>query len=333
MAKLYSDLGKTAKSTSFAAISCSSVCPTVVIQSFPRFLWYELLECVLLTHYRCWFLVPLLFLQLPSRYAELLSDDYVDSHKLKIKSNTASGVSYTVEADQPGTGDGIDGQFSLKFPVSGQSVTTKLYTSGTGTAELSLDELGVKGLSATVLAGIGKEIGVGTVEFKHGPIGFTSSYNTVSRALRASLACAYAPTGYDGFFVLGTDGKVAPSEAAMDDLSFGFSYFDGHESECTMHVTDRGTRGMLSYSHHVRDGLSVASQIAYDKVKDAANLTLGGACRLDGLTVVKGKINSNGQLALSYIQDIRSKTRLILSTKFNVTTLDSARVGISLALE
>lgn len=262
-----------------------------------------------------------------------MNDDYIDTHQLKIKSYTASGVSYAVEADQATRGDSIGGQFSVKFPVSGQAVTTKLYTGGNATVELSLDQLGVKGLSATILSGIGKEVALGTVEFKHGPVGITSSYNAIARALRSSLACAYAPKGYNGFLVFGADGKLSSPEESRDDLSLCVSYFDGHESECTLHVSDNGNQGTLSYSHHVRDGFSLASQIAYNKVKDTAKLTFGGACRLDGLTVVKGKIDSDGQLAMSYIQDIRSRTKLILSTKFNVTTLDSARVGLSLALD
>jgi hypothetical protein len=264
----------------------------------------------------------------------LLGDDYVESHKLKVKSSTGSGVSYTVQAVQPGYGESIDGDFSLQFPVSGQKFTAKLFTSGKGTAELKLDTLGVKGLNAALLAGIGKDVGTGTVEFKHGPAAITAIYDLFNKCLTTTAALAIAPQGYAGFFVLGVDGTASTPEFTADKVNFCASFFDGAESECAVHVTDKGSKGMLSYSHHVRPGFSVASQIAYDTAKGgAAKLTMGGACRLDGVTTVKAKIDSAGILSTSYIQEIRARTTLIMSTKFNVTSLDATKVGISLALD
>jgi hypothetical protein len=268
--------------------------------------------------------------------AELLGDDYVDCHKLKIKSNTGNGVTYTVAAERDGATDSdIKADVSLQFPLYERrgTCTTKFFTSGKGTAEIKLDNLGVKGLTTTLLAGVGKDVGVATVEFKHGPVGLTTAYDVYGKAAAASLAAAFAPQGYAGFFVAGVDGVVAGPEFNADRADFALSYYDGAESEATVHVTDKGQKAMLSYSHHVRSGFSVASQFKYDKVKDSATLQFGGAARLDGVTVVKAKIDSHGLCAMSYVQDIRAKTSLILSTKFDVTSLDSAKVGISLALD
>lgn len=252
-----------------------------------------------------------------------------------MKSNTDSGVSYTVAAVQDEPGAQLDGDVSLQFPVYDKlgKVTTKLYTSGKGTAEVKLDKLGVKGLTTTLLYGIGKDVGVATVELKHGPIGVTTAYDMYGKAARATVATAYAPKGYAGFFVAGVDGEVGTTEFNADKTDCCISYYDGSESEATVHVTDKGQKGMLSYSHHVRSGFSVAGQFKYDKVKDSAALTFGGAAQLDGVTVVKAKIDSKGLVGLSYIQDIRERTCLILSTKFDVRSLENAKVGISLALD
>jgi voltage-dependent anion channel protein 2 len=264
---------------------------------------------------------------------KLLGDDYIESNKLKVKSSTASGVSYTVQAEQKGYGENIDGDFSLEFPAAGQKATAKLFTSGKGTAEIKLNSLGVKGLNATLLAGIGKEVGTATIEFKHGPAGLTAVYDTINKCANATAAIAVAPQGYAGYCVVAVDGTVSTPSLTADKLDLCLSFFDGAESECALHVTDKGARSMLSYSHHVRSGFSVASQIAYDKPKESAKLTMGGACRLDGVTTIKAKIDSTGLLSTSYIQEIRDKTTLIMSTKFNVTSLDAAKVGISLALD
>jgi hypothetical protein len=263
---------------------------------------------------------------------ELLTDDYVDSLKLKVKSTASSGISYAVEAEQQTAGDDVGGELHFEIPFQGQKLTTKFFTSGKGTAELKLDNTGVRGLNATLLAGIGKDVAVGTLEFKHGPMGVTAAIDYFGLAGDVSLAAAFAPKGYTGFCVFGLVGKVS-SEFTREKLDFCVSYYDGEESECTLHVNDKATKGLVSYSHHVRPGFSVAGQFSYDQPKESSLLTMGCAMRMDNSTVVKGKVNSRGELAASYIQEIRAKTKLILSTKFDVTTLDSARVGISLALD
>jgi hypothetical protein len=274
------------------------------------------------------------FVIYPDRWArlELLADDYVESLKLKVKSTASSGISYAVEAEQQTAGDEVGGELYFEIPFLGQKLTTKFYTSGKGTAELKLDNTGVRGLNATLLAGIGKDIAVGSVEFKHGPIGVTAAVDYFGLAGDVSLAAAFAPKGYAGFCVFGLVGKVS-SEFTREKLDLCVSYYDGEESECTLHVNDKATKGLVSYSHHVRPGFSVAGQFSYDQPKESSLLTMGCAMRMDNSTVVKGKINSGGELAASYIQEIRAKTKLILSTKFDLTTLDSARVGISLALD
>lgn len=284
-------------------------------------------------------LTPSRPVRLFSSRLELLNDDYISSHKLKIKSSTGNGVTYTVGAEKDSAADSdINADVSLQFPLYEKrgKCTTKLFTSGKATSEVKLDNLGVKGLTATFLKGIGgKDLFISTAEFKHGPMGMTLAYDAYGKSARGTFAAAFAPQGYAGFFVAGVDGIASTSDGsiAADQADFAVSYYDGLESEATAHVSDKGQKGMLSYSHHVRSGFSVASQFKYDKVKDAATLQFGGAARLDGVTVVKAKIDSHGQCGMSYIQDVRAKTTLILSTKFDVTSLDSAKVGISLALD
>lgn len=269
---------------------------------------------------------------------ELLNDDYITSTKLKIKSSTPTGVVYTVAAEKAPSASEIGADVSIQIPLYDNrgKCTTKLFTSGRTTVEAKLDNLGVKGLTATILKGFGgKDLLTASSEFKHGPIGATAAADVNGQTVRSSLAMAWAPAGYAGFFVAGVDGVAAKGDEGVtaDAADFAVSYYDGAESEATVHVSDKGTKGMVSYSHQVRSGFSVATQFKYDKTKDDASMVFGGAARLDGVTVVKGKMDSNGVCALSYIQDIRAKTTMIFSTKFDVQKLDDARVGFSLALD
>lgn len=198
----------------------------------------------------------------------------------------------------------------------------------------------MRGLSATLLAGSGGKGGDfarASADFKHGPVGLDAAYDVNATKLRASAAYAYAPAGYTGFLVAGLDGVTSKNEAEggvkYEGADLAASYFDGSESEATMHLTEKGRKMMLSYSHHVRPGFSVASQFKYDKEADDATLVFGGAARLDGATVVKAKIDSRGHAACSYIQDIRARTTLVLSANFDLAKMDSANVGLSLAME
>lgn len=254
-------------------------------------------------------------------------------------------MAYTFAAEKASTADApIGSDVSLAFPLPDKrgKLTAKFFTTGKATAELKLDNPGVRGLTATLLAGTGGkggEFATGSADFKHGPAGVHAAYDVQGKKARASAAYAVAPAGYAGFFVLGVDGVVKKNDGEgeqaviADGGDLAASYYDGAESEATAHILDKGRKMMLSYSHHVRPGFSVASQFKYDKEADDATLVFGGAARLDGATVVKAKVDSRGQAACSYIQDIRARTTLVLSAKFDIAKMDGANVGLSLAMD
>lgn len=265
---------------------------------------------------------------------ELLNDDYCFVNKLKVVSKTSDGVSYSVTGCQSAKDNTIDGDVSIKTKIQSATLTTKLLTGGTGTAELKLDDLGVKGLSSKLLAGIGKNVAVGTVEYAEGRVGVTSGFNYFSGpSAYGSLAVAVTPAKFAGYAVLGVESALNTETREPTFVNVAASFFDGKESECTVHVLDKGTKGMVSYSHHVRPGFSVGSQMTYDRGTKDTNLIMGSAYRLDGATTVKGKVDSTGLLALTYIQDIRPKTTLILSTKFSVNNFANSNIGCSLTFE
>lgn len=272
--------------------------------------------------------------------SEILNDDYVDSLKLKIKSTTSNGVVYSVQAEQDKDDAPIDGKFTHEVVTKGTKATTTFYTSGKMINELKVsDRLGVKGLTVKTRAevrpsesGIDQKLGA-NIDFIHGPLAMTLAGDNARRAVPFSMAMAAYPKQLTGYCVAAIAGELQFDESYRDKTSFALSYFDGRESECTLRVGPRSNTAEVSYSHNVRPGLSVAGLIEFDNVKDKTNMVFGGEGRLDGATVVKAKLRSDGQVGLSYIQDVRDRTQLILSTKFDVTTLDSAKIGISLALE
>lgn len=251
-----------------------------------------------------------------------------------MASSTDDGRTFTVTGLANAKSDEINADLAIKQKVQGQTLTTKLFTSGSLTCELKLDKLGVEGLKSTILGGVGKNVGVGSVEYCQGRVGFTAEANYYAGpSVSSSLAVALTSSKISGFGVVGGEVEYDASTKTVSKMNAALSYFDGKESECTLHISDKAKTGMLGYAHQVRPGFSVAGQMKYDMPNSVAVLTMGTSYRLDGASTVKGKVDSTGNLALTYIQTIRPGTTLTMSTSFDVKKLDKAKAGFSVALE
>lgn len=265
---------------------------------------------------------------------KLLTDDYVFTKKVKVASKTDDGFSYTITGAQGAKDESIDAEANAKLKVQGVAITGKLHTtSKEPTVEAKYETKDAQGRKYLVCGTAGRNLGTTYVEYTGGPLGLKIAADLLKSQMAASAALALTNNDYSGFAVVGAEAEYDLVDKQVSKLNYAISFFDGKESECTLHVLDQAKKGMISYSHHVRPGLSVGAQMIYDRASQATSLALGTAYRLDGVTTVKAKLDSQGSLALSYIQDIRSNTKLIMSTKFNTSTFDSAKVGFSLTVE
>ena len=178
---------------------------------------------------------------------------------------------------------------------------------------------------------------LGSVEFQGGPAGLKVVVDSVRSNLYGSIALALTPSKYTGYVVVGAEGLYNYESKELSTQNYAVSYFDGRESEVSLHLVDKMSAGVLSYSHQVRQGFSVGAQmkktIENSEESTPATLEFGAAYSLDGATKVKCKLNSEASLALSYIQDIRSNTTLIMSSSFDLNKLEASKMGLSLAIE
>lgn len=230
--------------------------------------------------------------------------------------------------------DAIDADISAKAKIKAATVTSKLFTgSKKGTVEAKYEIKDEKIGKTSLSTLLGQGIGSSAIEFEGGLVGLKVDADFITRDIASSVAITVSPENLIGFAVIGADGMISLDKREATRADFAISYFDGKESECSLHILDKARKGMVSYSHHVRAGFSVGAQMKYDRDSKATVLAMGSAHRLDGATTVKAKIDSEGTLALSYIQDIRSNTTLIMSSKFDVNKFESAKVGISLCVE
>lgn len=312
--KLYSDIGKVAKSKSpilLGSENTLNVFTNVVSLSAS-------LVCFIVT----------------SRNPELLNDDYIYAKKLKITSKSDDGVSYTATGVQCSKDDDIDAELSAKYKVHGATLTGKAFTGGKlPTLEVKYETSDSKGRKVALTGLGGRDQCNGNAEIQAGLLGAKIGADVVSSDLQGSLAVAITSEKYSGFMVVGGDGQYSISGSELTKGNAAVSFFDGKESEITVHLLDKMKTGMVSYSHHVRPGYSVAAQMTCEMDTKETAFIFGGAYRLGGGTTVKAKADSGGSMALSYIQDVRADTKLIMSSMFNVKKLDSAKVGISLAIE
>lgn len=265
--------------------------------------------------------------------AELLNDDYVFNTKLKVASSTEDGRTFTVcGGTNVKTGE-IGGDLAVKQKLGSRTLTTKLLTSGAATTELKMSKVGLDGLKTTLLFGVGRKVGVVTLEYEQGAVATTVGADYYGKKVKSSSAVVLSSAKMRGYAVVGGEGVYDVESGTVGGVNGALSYFDGGESEMTLQVMDKGARGKLSYSHCVRDDFAVAAEMLYDREAEAALLTMGAASQLDGATCLKGKLNSNGELALSYVQEVRKSTKLTLSTKFDVKEMKAPKMGLSIAIE
>lgn len=216
----------------------------------------------------------------------------------------------------------------------GATVTGKLQTGAKDPIiEAKYETKDSDGRNYTVAGDFSRNLAKSHVEFISGPLGIKIGADVLASHITGSAAVAISSSQYSGFAVAGAETQYNIADKEVSKLNYALSFFDGRESECTLHVLDQAKSGMISYSHHVRPGFSVGAQVLYVRESAATSLCVGSAYRLDGATTIKGKLDSAGTLSLSYIQNVRPNTTLIMSSKFNTTNFDSAKFGFSLALE
>jgi Eukaryotic porin len=241
-------------------------------------------------------------------------------------------MTYTSTGVQNVKSDALAGDLSLKFsPMAGTTVTSKLFTSGNMTHEAVMERLGVSGLTLTILGGMGsKQVGVGTVEYVTKNAALTSAVDVLS----GPIVHAAVTAGLD-VATVGVEAEYDTKARNFRRYNFAVNYADSKESEATLTVLNKGETGKLAYSHLARPDLSVAGEFLYDRRADAKLLTMGVKYEVDRETTLKGKINSDGLVSTSYIQEIRPGTTLILSQKLDVRNVDKSthKLGLSLVIE
>lgn len=266
---------------------------------------------------------------------EILSDDYdTDEKSVELKTKTENGVTYTTKGVLSGKDNAMNGSLSVKYLVSGMSMTSKLTTGGVFSQEAVLEKTGVKGLKVTALGALGpKQSFELTGEYVIPHVAAVLKANCIGQA-------SLSPS-----MTLGLHGVTVGAQAKMDIATKKFSGVNAvlnycskaNDHEATLHVMGLNTAdktAKFTFSRVISPDYSVAAEFDYSG-GDEKLMTVGTKYAVDSETCLKAKVNTKGMLWCSYAQQIRKNTTLTLCSEMNLKKLDqpTQKFGIALAIE
>eukprot|EP00180_Rhodochaete_pulchella_P003959 Plantae.Rhodophyta-Rhodochaete_pulchella.ctg7253.p1 GENE.Plantae.Rhodophyta-Rhodochaete_pulchella.ctg7253~~Plantae.Rhodophyta-Rhodochaete_pulchella.ctg7253.p1 ORF type:complete len:307 (+),score=58.15 Plantae.Rhodophyta-Rhodochaete_pulchella.ctg7253:95-922(+) len=261
---------------------------------------------------------------------KLLGDDYIADTKVSLKSTTPNGISFTVETVQAAKSDAVDGTLSIKSKVYGNAVTTKLASAGKVSTEVTMDQLGVKGLKAIMTGAVaqGSQTASAKLEYLHPHLAATALVDVFKGpSLHATVNMGV------GALAVGAEALYDTSKASVTKYAAAVTRVD-RDSEMTLHAIDNLRKLKASYSHAVQSDMVLGAEMLYDRDTQASTLTMGAKVAIDKTATVKTKLNSAGMLSLSYISTIRPETTVVLSSQVDVKKMEaSPRLGLSVSYE
>lgn len=263
----------------------------------------------------------------------MLTDDYVSGKKIKLTSKTSDGLSYTVSGATGEKSNDLIGELNVKVKQKAATISAKLLTNADPTGEIKYERSDAQGPQGNVTLTASRAKAVLKSEVMLSRAGIQLQIDALKREVVTSVTGALIPALYPGFIVFGAEGMLQVNEGTISNTKLAASLFDGRESEIMVEIEGKGEVASLSYSHLVRPGLSVAGKMRYSGETKNAVADMGMALKLDGGTTVKGKFDTNGTAALSYIQMVRANTKMIMSSSFDLARLDSTKVGLAITIE
>lgn len=259
------------------------------------------------------------------------SDWFSYDKKLKVKSKTANGVSFTTEGAISGS-VAKPAKISASFKAADGITVKKLQatTAGTLLGEASLDGV-MDGLKFTVkiqegkVGGKDKDIGDLAIDYKGD--GFES--NTKIDVINGPSITKSVSLSYDSFLVGGSasynSGLDPPHSSGFTKYSVGAGYTD---KDFKAAVTANGKPGKdgskwgidASYSQNFSSEIDIAAVLGIKDVHaPKPTLELGGTYKIDSQSTAAGKLNNSGILSLGYNQKINRNITMLTSAQIDGT--------------
>lgn len=263
---------------------------------------------------------PGLYADLGKRSSDLLTKDFPDKGKFELKTKTSNGVVQEVSLTR--SGDTLTGVINPKYTFVKHGVTVG-FTADTDKNtkfEVSVEQP-LPGLKLTTIVDSKKLNAIQfDAEYRHDYVALNGSVDVLNtEGTEASVA---GVVGYEGFSV-GLQSKY--SRGALSTLN-GTAAYTTNDYVFTLFGLFKSNRVGVSYFHRVTPFAHAGFEASFDLDKAQASpskLTVGGSYQLDLDTSVKGKLDTDGKLSLSYAQRLSKYARLVVATSLNINNPNS----------
>jgi voltage-dependent anion channel protein 2 len=264
-----------------------------------------------------------LYKDIGKKAADILNDDYDFTRKLKVKTKTSNGVTFTTEGSM-GANKSILAKLGANFDHSCGISVSKLQvtTQGRLIGEAEIANVLVNNLKLGFKLEDGSNKGtskqVGSVEAKYiqNNFSFHSLVDIAGRNVTNAGVFHYGNVVFGGHtgFSLEKKKKVSDYGGAIG--------YKGSDFEATFMTKKFCKNYIASFSHAAGKNLTYSAVFDYDS-KTAANiLTIGGRYAADADTTYLSKIDSEGIISLGCIQKLRPFVLLTTSAQIDAKNFD-----------
>jgi len=258
---------------------------------------------------------PGLYSDIGKKASDLLTKEFPDKPKFELKTKTANGVVHELSLTK--NGDALLGVINPKYTFVKHGVTVG-FTADTDKNtkfEVSIDRL-LPGLKLTTIVDSKKLNAIQfDGEYKHDYVALNGSVDVLNtEGTDAALA---GVVGYEGFSV-GLQSKY--TRGALSAVN-GTAAYTTNDYVFTLFGLFKSNRIGVSYYHRINSAAAAGFDASFDLDKTQASpskLTVGGSYQLDVDTTVKGKLDTDGKLSLSYAQRLNKYARLVVGTSLNI---------------
>jgi hypothetical protein len=193
-------------------------------------------------------------------------------------------------------------------------VKETLESAGNLKTELSLTDLGVKGLKLTANHESKSSALKASFEFKNDRIAANGSFDS-----KGEIPLAFVIQ--QDKFLVGAD-LLATSAAALKKHD-AFVNYNGGDFNVTVRTADKFNSLNLAYLHNVSSDVTVAAQVGHSLnfAKLDPALVLVGAVKLDSATSVKGKVNvqqGGNALGLALAQKLSDSVKVTVGASYGL---------------
>lgn len=282
--------------------------------------------------------MSVLFKDIGRKANDTLNDDYDFNRKLKVKTKTLNGVTFTTEGAM-GSRNAILAKLAASFNhPSGLNISKlQVTTHGRVIGEANVANALMDGLKLTFKIEDGalknasgikyRPVGKFGAEYRAKNLSTTTEADFTNNVIGATSVFKYNK------FLFGGQAAINIEKSALTDKNFALGYVC---SDFNASLSTKKNMNVLSasFNHQLAKNTIYAGVLEFNLKQQTNALTLGGRHKPDSETTYCGKINSDGFMSLACIQKLSPFVALTASAHIDVKNIEgeSHKFGLGLTL-